>query len=149
MPEVLNKFNVFKVESINKLKSMANKMGNYSQQDIEEAIATVTGEFRVYECTTLTEFAREAELDDCWKQVIVDPKTGRYYLCALTIDPGRAKATIEDGIVVQDTKPRPARCLYFLEVSTGEFKLWQRSDYNQRRAWWDHKLEMERAEGNS
>jgi len=146
IPTVLNNFNMFSEKSINKLEEVIDIMGKkYSQQDIETIIATTFGEFQVWECNTLTELATKAELDDCHKQIIIDPITSRKFLCALTIDAGRAKATIIDGIVVPDTSPRPARVLYFLEVSTGEAKRWARADMKQRREWWEWKIATEEA----
>ena len=151
IPKVLNKFNAFSEKSLNKLEDIIRIAGTkYSQQDIDTIVATTFGEFQVWECNTLTELATKAELDDCYKQIIIDPDTARKFLCALTIDAGRARAQIIDDVVVPDTSPRPARILYFLEVSSGEAKKWARADNEQRRAWWTWKVEQERllTEGN-
>lgn len=147
IPKPLLALGIFNEESLNKLSAVMKKLQalGMSDEDIDYLNTTTTSEFKVYECSNLTELAQVAELDDCMKQVVTDKDTGRHYLCALTIDPGRVKThLLESGIYTIDTRPRPARVLYFLEISNGEFKLWRRSDIEQRRDWWNNKLRVEK-----
>ena len=142
LPEKLKQFGMLDEESQNKLEIELKKQ-------LPEIRALLRAQAQVFECVSLTELSLYASLDDCAKGMIVDKKTGRYYLVGITIDPGRKKSKLEDTElmdydIVEDFAARPARVMYFIEVSHHDFKLWQVSDRQQRQDWWDGKKERER-----
>jgi hypothetical protein len=142
MPKVLLPFGLMSEEAQAKLVAVTKNLPY-------EIRSMVTAEFVAYECNSLTEFATVAELDDCSKGIIVDRVNDRYYLCALTIDPGRKRSRIEDteyqdNDVVEDTATKPARVLYFLPVSHRDYKAWHRADRLQRQQWWNDRVAREK-----
>ena len=91
----------------------------------------------VWECASVEEVGREAHLDDCEIQVLRDRKNNRYYFCAMSVDPGRTKARIEDteaGVtVVEDEGPFSPMVLYYCEITRAEFRRWQKEDRGRHR----------------
>jgi hypothetical protein len=142
LPRKLMQFGMLDEESQNKLEEVLKRQP-------PEVRALLRSPAQVFECVSLTELSLYASLDDCAKGMIVDEDANRYYLVGLTIDPGRKKSKLEDTELmdddtVEDVSARPARVMYFMEVSHHDFKSWQRSDLQQRQQWWDGKKERER-----
>jgi hypothetical protein len=144
LPKMLQQFGMFDTESSNKLETVLKKL----PPEYRDILKSST--FEVYECGSVTELATQAAFDDCEKQIVTDLDSGRYYFCALTIDPGRHKSRVEEDELgydlVPDTSPRSARVLYFIEVSHGDYKRWIRSNVEQKLMWLEDRKRREEEE---
>lgn len=143
LPKKLQQFGMFDNEAISKLKIALKDQS----QEVKDML--MQSDFLVYRCSNVTDLAVNAMLDECEKQVIIDFDTARYYFCALTIDPARKKMVVVETEmgkeIAIDSGQRPARVLYFTEISHGDYKRWRRADTEQRRNWLMDKLRREEA----
>ena len=118
------------------LPTPLRRSGIYSKQ--MRAIWDKVGAPAIYECTSVDEVGKYGHLDDCEFQVLIDRDVDRYYLVALTVDPERLRARVEDteftdnDIVEDDESPKPPTVIYFVEISVEQYRLWQKYDREKR-----------------
>ena len=102
-----------------------------------ELAAILAAPPEVWECNGVEELSIVANFDECEMQVLIDKAVGRYYLCAMSVDPERTRTKIEDTpsgpILVEDEGPKSPMVLYYTEIVEAEFKKWQEADTRRRR----------------
>jgi hypothetical protein len=94
------------------------------------------GKPEIWECTSMEEIGKNAHLDSCEMQILIDKKNNRYYLVAMTIDGERVRAKIDEDetglILVEDTGKKPTTVVYFMEVTKAHFDRWAEEDRKRR-----------------
>lgn len=126
------------IKTIGNLPNPIRNFGLFSKK--MTGIWEKVGYPEIWECSTPGELGKEGHLDDCEFQVLIDKDTSRYYLVAMSVDPDRVKAKVEDtefgdGDVIEDTAARPATIVYYVEINSEEFRIWQHEDRNKRITW--------------
>ncbi len=126
------------------------RLGLWSKR-MQEAVKSygLAGGIEIWECGSVSEVGSKGHLDECEFQVLIDKKSTRYYLVAMSVDVDRVRAKVDttesgDQIVVPDYSPKPATVAYYCEVSSGEYKLWRTADAVRRRAMIVQRIERQR-----
>ena len=86
----------------------------------------------IWECTNVDELGKNAHLDSCELQVLIDKPNNRYYLTAMTIDGERVKAKLDEDetgiILVEDTSPKSSTTIYYTQITAGQYLEWAKAD---------------------